>query len=151
VNSLLARAIVAFLVLPGTIAFIVPLAVLAPGGPKAFTDWWGLLPLGFGVVLLLACVRRFYVAGRGTLAPWSPPTHLVTSGPYRYSRNPMYIAVTLILCGWALGFRSPALTVYAVSVAILFHLRVVLNEEPYVARTHGDGWSAYKGRVRRWL
>jgi protein-S-isoprenylcysteine O-methyltransferase Ste14 len=36
-------------------------------------------------------------------------------------------------------------------VAILFHLRVVLNEEPYVARTHGDGWSAYKGRVRRWL
>jgi protein-S-isoprenylcysteine O-methyltransferase Ste14 len=63
----------------------------------------------------------------------------------------MYIAVTLILCGWALGFRSPALTVYAVCVAILFHLRVVLNEEPYVARTHGDGWSAYKGRVRRWL
>jgi protein-S-isoprenylcysteine O-methyltransferase Ste14 len=41
------------------------------------------------------------VAGRGTLAPWEPPRALVVSGPYRHSRNPMYVAVLVILSRWA--------------------------------------------------
>ena len=44
-----------------------------------------------GIGLLLWCVREFYVRGKGTLAPWDPPRHLVASGLYRISRNPMYL------------------------------------------------------------
>ena len=103
------------------------------------------------MAVLLLTVREFYVAGRGTLAPWSPPRTLVTSGLYRYTRNPMYVGVLLILCGWAIGFRSWPLAIYAAAVAIAVHLRVVLHEEPFLARTHGDAWTAYRARVGRWL
>ena len=78
---------------------------------------------------------------------------LVTSGLYRYSRNPMYIGVLLDpvrvdnrsavvdlrnLCGGRRHLRR-------------FHLRVLLHEEPFLARTHGEAWTAYRARVGRWL
>jgi protein-S-isoprenylcysteine O-methyltransferase Ste14 len=148
---LFARALFAFLVLPGLVAFVVPLSIAngAAGWPAFSTI--GALPLAIGVTLLLWCVRDFYVVGKGTLAPWSPPKHLVTTGPYRASRNPMYVAVTLILLGWAIGFQSRGLAFYALVVATFFHLRVVVFEEPWLGRTHGQAWTDYQRRVRRWL
>jgi protein-S-isoprenylcysteine O-methyltransferase Ste14 len=151
VNGLLARALVAFLALPGMVAFLVPLLVIAPGGFDAFVRPAGLVPLLLGIGLLLWCVREFYVAGRGTLAPWAPPQRLVVSGPYRVSRNPMYVAVSLVLWGWAIGFASWPLAIYAAAVTVAFHLRVVVNEEPFLARTHGAEWEAYERRVPRWI
>jgi len=149
-NGLFARAVVAFLVLPGVVAFLVPLLFWGPG-TAAFSNRWGIVPLSVGIVLLLACVREFYVAGRGTLAPWAPPTALVVTGLYKWSRNPMYIAVLLILSGWAIGFRSWPLALYAVVVLVAFHLRIVLHEEPWLARTFGNSWIQYRKRVSRWL
>ena len=111
----------------------------------------GLLPLAAGFALLLWCVRDFYVSGKGTLAPWSPPRHLVTVGLYRYSRNPMYLAVTMMLAGWAVCFWSPVLAIYTGSVIVGFHLRVVFGEEPWLARTHGAAWDEYQRKVPRWL
>lgn len=149
-NGLLVRAVLAFVACPGTVAFLVPWLLLRPGrpGPPARA---GLVPLVVGIALLLWCVRDFYVAGKGTLAPWAPPRRLVVTGLYRYSRNPMYIAVVLILWGWALAFQSLALAIYALAIMLAFHLRIVLGEEPWLARTHGDTWAAYKARVPRWL
>jgi protein-S-isoprenylcysteine O-methyltransferase Ste14 len=152
VVTLLARAMLAFLICPGTVAFFVPLLLLAPGVPGSFVDaLLGLIPFVVGLGLLIWCVREFYVAGRGTLAPWAPPQQLVETGPYRFSRNPMYIAVLLLLCGWALGFRSRALVLYAVGVVFAFHLRVVLYEEPCLAQTHGEKWKLYRAHVPRWV
>lgn len=111
----------------------------------------GLLALIPGSVVLLWCVRDFYVAGRGTLAPWSPPVNLVRAGLYRFSRNPMYVGVLLMLAGWAIGFASAAHVVYAAIIAIAFHLRVVYYEEPWLAHTHGSAWTAYASRVPRWF
>jgi protein-S-isoprenylcysteine O-methyltransferase Ste14 len=150
-NGLLARAVLAFLVLPGTVAFLIPWLLVEPGQSGQFVDARGLVPFVLGIVLLLWCVREFYVAGRGTLAPWSPPRHLVASGLYRFSRNPMYIAVVLVLWGWVLGFRSRAMAVYALLVMLAFHLRVILGEEPWLARAHGEEWIRYKAQVPRWF
>jgi protein-S-isoprenylcysteine O-methyltransferase Ste14 len=149
-NGLFVRALVAFLVLPGVVAFLVPFLLLEPG-TTGLSNEWGVVPLGAGCVLLFACVREFYVAGRGTLAPWAPPTSLVVTGPYRWSRNPMYVAVMLTLTGWAIGFRSWPMVVYAIVVLVAFHLRILLHEEPWLARTFGDSWSHYRQRVSRWL
>jgi protein-S-isoprenylcysteine O-methyltransferase Ste14 len=111
----------------------------------------GLILLLPGLAGLLWCVWSFYTEGRGTLAPWSPPRHLVVGGLYRFSRNPMYVSVVLILCGWTVGFRSRALAVYALAVMLAFHARVVFGEEPWLARTHGDAWTRYRAGVPRWL
>jgi len=146
------RALFAFLALPGVVAIALP-AWFAANSLRAGGNFYvvGLLPLFAGFVLLLWCVRDFYVAGRGTLAPWSPPRHLVTVGLYRFSRNPMYVAVALMLGGWALAFASLTIAIYAVFVIAAFHLRVVFGEEPWLARTHGTEWHQYKARVPRWL
>lgn len=111
----------------------------------------GFVALILGVVLLLWCVRDFYVVGKGTLGPWDPPRNLVMTGLYRLSRNPMYIAVVMILIGWAMMFRAQNLWVYAAAVALAFHVRVVLFEERYLAKTHGEEFTRYKARVGRWV
>jgi protein-S-isoprenylcysteine O-methyltransferase Ste14 len=150
-NGLLLRAVLAFLLMPGVVAFLVPLLLLAPDEPGSFDLVRGLVPLTLGMSGLLWCVREFYVAGRGTLAPWAPPQTLVVTGLYRFSRNPMYIAVLLLLAGWALAFTSSSLAVYAAAMLIVFHIRVVLFEEPWLAERHGIHWSKYKNQVPRWL
>lgn len=72
-------------------------------------------------------------------------------GLYRYSRNPMYVSVALVLSGWAAAFGSWGLFLYAVAIVGVFHLRVVLGEEPWLARTHGEQWEQYTAHVPRWL
>ena len=150
-NSLFLKALFAFLALPGMVAFVIPLLLITPASRRVWVEPWGLVPLVLGVVVLALTVREFYVAGRGTLAPWSPPRNLVTSGLYRYSRNPMYVGVLLILCGWAIGLWSWVLAIYAAGIAIAVYVRVLVNEEPFLARTHGEAWTAYRARVGRWL
>jgi protein-S-isoprenylcysteine O-methyltransferase Ste14 len=145
------RALFAFLVLPGIVAFAIPLALignrLAAFSPRPL----GVLAFIAGVCVLLGCTVVFYVSGRGTLAPWSPPQRLVTVGPYRFSRNPMYVGVTLILIGWAALFWCGTLVVYAALVLLAFHIRVIAGEEPWLKRTFGADWESYRARVPRWL
>lgn len=85
------------------------------------------------------------------LAPWSPTQNLVIVGLYRYSRNPMYVCVLLILLGWAGAYASSGLLLYAAFIALAFHLRVVYGEEPWLARKHGAAWHSYVRQVPRWL
>jgi len=147
-SGLFWRALSAFLLLPGMVAFVVPWLLR----PQPFhVNALGAPILAIGVAALLWCVRDFYVAGRGSLAPWSPPKNLVIVGLYRLSRNPMYVAVLLILAGWATLFGSRTLWIYAACVAFAVHLRVVFGEEPWLAKTHGTAWDDYRARVPRWL
>ena len=149
-NTLFVEAALAFIALPGMVAFVIPW-LISRGEASAPYDPAGIVLLAVGTSLLLWCVREFYVAGKGTLAPWTPPRHLVVSGLYRYSRNPMYVGVALVLLGWALTFHSRTLVIYAAGVITAFHLRIVLGEEPWLARTHGEAWNRYKARVPRWI
>lgn len=142
------HAVSAFLILPGTVAFLVPWLLRPVAGRIRFA---GIPLLVAGSALLLWCIRDFYVAGRGSLAPWAPPTRLVVVGPYRLSRNPMYIAVLIVLWGWATMFAARTLWIYAAFVAVAFHLRVVFGEEPWLARTHGEEWATYRAQVPRWV
>ncbi|HSA54585.1 MAG TPA: isoprenylcysteine carboxylmethyltransferase family protein [Gemmatimonadaceae bacterium] len=145
------RALLAFLVMPGMVAFVIPLLLAPRQAAPSGLRWIGMVLVVAGTFLLLWCVRDFYVAGKGTLAPWTPPRDLVVTGLYRWSRNPMYLAVTLILLGWTIWFLSWALLWYALAVPGAFHLRVVFFEEPWLAQMHGEAWRRYRARVPRWL
>ena len=149
--SILWRAIGAFLALPGIVGFLLPITIALAAHCPARHLPVSIAIIGLGTLLLLSCARELYVTGRGTLAVWSPPQRLVTSGPYRLSRNPMYIAVLTILFGWWLLWGSRTLILYALGCAAAFYLHVVLAEEPWVARTFGEEWRGYRDRVPRWL
>jgi protein-S-isoprenylcysteine O-methyltransferase Ste14 len=144
------RAMLAFLAMPGIVAGLIPALIVYEDAPHHGVALGCVLLTG-GLVLLLWCVRDFYVAGQGTIAPWSPPRQLVVVGLYRYVRNPMYVAVLTIVVGWSLAFTSAGLAVYALVLALAFHLRVVWHEEPWLRRQFGADWNAYATAVPRWL
>lgn len=147
---MLLRALLAFLALPGMVAFVVPLLIAANDPARDAVFLPGAAVVLVGGALLLWCVRDFYGAGKGTLAPWDPPRHLVAFGLYRHVRNPMYVAVLTVVAGWATLFGSWRLLAYAALLAVAFHLRVVRHEEPWLAAQFGEAWQRYRAHVRRW-
>jgi len=148
---MLIRALIAFLALPGMVAGLVPLLIVGKESHLAQTAPYGIALLFIGFLLLLWCVRDFYVSGKGTLAPWDPPKRLVLVGLYRYVRNPMYVAVLTLVAGWSLAFGSVWLGLYLCLLAVAFHLRVLRYEEPWLSRQFGADWEAYSKAVPRWL
>lgn len=148
---MLLRAVLAFMALPGVVAFAVPAILASASAARLRPGPMGVILFTGGLLMLVWCVVAFYRQGRGTLAPWSPPRALVTEGIYALTRNPMYVAVVTMLLAWAVLFRSPVLALYAATIAIAFHLRVVLGEEPWLAKTYGAHWQQYKATVPRWL
>jgi protein-S-isoprenylcysteine O-methyltransferase Ste14 len=145
------RALVAFLVLPGLVAGIVPLLIVVGDTPSAKTAPYAITLLSVGCFLLLWCVRDFYVSGKGTLAPWDPPKRLVVVGLYRHVRNPMYLAVLTVIAGWSLLYTSAGVVIYMTLVAVVFHLRVIMYEEPTLHRQFGVEWEDYCASVSRWV
>jgi protein-S-isoprenylcysteine O-methyltransferase Ste14 len=149
---LFVRALASFLALPGIVAGLLPWLIVT-NDPGRGDGWYlpGLVLSGAGLAVLLWCVRDFYVTGKGTLAPWDPPKTLVRVGLYRFVRNPMYVGVITLVTGWSLLSGSRHLAVYAVALMALFHARVVLFEEPWLARTFPDAWALYRASVPRWI
>lgn len=110
----------------------------------------GMLFGAAGAALALWCILTFALIGRGTPAPFDPPRRLVTQGPYRIVRNPMYIGAGLALGGAALFYQALALLGYVVLFLLLTHLFVVFYEEPTLRRSFGQQYDAYCEQVRRW-
>jgi hypothetical protein len=76
---MLARALIAFLAFPGVVAGLVPDLIVASDARRSGGGVYGFVMLGLGLFCLLWCVRDFFVAGRGTLTPWDPQRHLVST------------------------------------------------------------------------
>ena len=149
---LFARALFAFLALPGVVGFLVPWWIVAADSGSG--DGWlvlGVPIMLIGGTILLWCVRDFYVAGKGTLAPWDPPRRLVVVGLYRYTRNPMYVGLVTFVLGWSIAAGSLRLAVYSAFLALAFHLRVLLYEEPRLTESFGADYAEYCSTVSRWL
>lgn len=144
-----------FLLLPGTVAGALPLflareASEVPGWPVALRVAGAALG-GLGLVALLWCFREFATRGGGTPAPVDPPARLVARGLYRHVRNPMYLAVALVVLGEALLFAAPILLAYALLLAVGFAVWVRRFEEPSLARRFGPEYEAYRAAVPRWI
>ena len=103
-----------------------------------------------GVALMTSAIRQFRRAGTNIETP-KPATALVTAGLYRLSRNPIYIALSLIHAGIAIAADNAWALVSLIPVLIILHYGVILREERYLERKFGDEYRRYKGSVRRWL
>jgi len=110
----------------------------------------GVLPVLIGIALNLWAARLFKRAGT-TEKPFEESAALVTDGPFRFTRNPMYVGMVLILIGEGvlLGSASPfaVVPVFAVLMQVLF----IRHEEQAMAAAFGDAWRAYRTRVRPWI
>lgn len=123
-----------------------PRPALPPGLALALSAVLGLL-----AVLLLASGWRALRQAGTSVNPARPTTALVTSGPFRFSRNPLYLALTLLYLGVGLfvnGLWPLALTV---PLLIVMQVGVIAPEERYLEQRFGEAYRAYRARVRRWL
>jgi protein-S-isoprenylcysteine O-methyltransferase Ste14 len=110
----------------------------------------GMLIGAAGGALALWCVSSFALAGRGTPVPFAAPRRLVTGGPYRFVRNPMYIGAGLLFAGAAVFYESRLLAGYVIAFALAGHLFVVWYEEPTLRRMFAREYAVYSTRVGRW-
>ena len=110
----------------------------------------GIAAFALGFLLMLWALFRF-VRLRTTPGHWAPTTALAGNGPYRYSRNPMYVGMTLATGGVALYANAlwPLLTL--VPVLVIIRTQVIAREEAYLEAKFGPAYTAFKRRVRRWL
>ena len=103
-----------------------------------------------GLAIVLAAIRNFARAGT-RVEPWAPSSAIVSDGIYRFTRNPMYIGMALVMLGLALIIASPASIVMVGLASLIVDLFVIRREEAYLEAKFGDEYRAYRMRVRRWL
>ena len=109
----------------------------------------GILVLA-GLALILSAAGLFRKMGT-ELKPWLPSTKLVESGAFRFTRNPMYLGMTLIYAGLAIGLDSVVALVLLVPLLAIIQTQVIANEERYLERRFGAPYLDYRTRVRRWF
>jgi protein-S-isoprenylcysteine O-methyltransferase Ste14 len=158
-------------ILPRWVAAVGTALLLPIGGgfgivllPYAFTHWqpgtppWPLAVRAIGVALIAAggivfiggCVR-FAAEGVGIPLPVEPTSQQLTvGGPYRYVRNPLYLAWVMAITGQALLLSRPVLLIYAAAVLAVAIAFVGLFEEPSLARRFGEQYEAYRKQVPGW-
>ncbi|MGH7427558.1 MAG: methyltransferase family protein [Candidatus Methylomirabilaceae bacterium] len=125
---------------------------LAPR-PVLSTDarfWIGGAVLALGVLLAMWGRRVMEQAGTN-VNPTMPATALVATGPFRFSRNPLYVALTLMNVGLALLANALWVLVLLAPVLLVLHFGVVRREERYLEEKFGEVYRAYRWRVRRYF
>ena len=153
---LLTKLAIFTVLIPGTVTVWLPLFYVYPDirhRPLAGmgTAVAGIVAMAVGASGYLWCALDFAFFGKGTPAPIDMPKVLVVRGLYRFSRNPMYISVLLVLIGESIFFWSTRLLEYAAIVAIGFHVFVLAQEEPTLRRKMGAAYEQYVQDVPRWI
>jgi protein-S-isoprenylcysteine O-methyltransferase Ste14 len=150
------RTVIFTILVPGSVTVGMPYFLLS-SGTKTFSfelgafQLIGFVPITVGLAFYLWCAWDFTFFGRGTPAPWDSPDIFVSRGLYRMVRNPMYVGVWLILLGEVIVFESLRLAIYAILVWCMFHLVIVLYEEPTLKERFGTVYDEYCKTVPRWI
>ena len=118
--------------------------------PGGLTWTVGLPLIALGVVLLATAFRAFRRAGTSP-DPGEPTKRVVTDGPFRFTRNPIYLGFTLIYLGITVALSSLGALLLLLPALAIIDRGVIVREERYLARRFGDKYLRYKTRVRRWL
>jgi protein-S-isoprenylcysteine O-methyltransferase Ste14 len=102
-------------------------------------------------VAVIVSARIWFTRSGQSPTPWTPTPSLIFQGPYRFTRNPMYLGATTILLGLGLALGNLWIDVLAPVALGVVHVIAVLPEEQYLSEKFGDGYTQYRARVRRYL
>jgi protein-S-isoprenylcysteine O-methyltransferase Ste14 len=137
---------------PLMLAAFVVVGLLIDGGPMAT----GLvlaaaMIVGLAGLGLIASALGLFFRSKTRPEPWRGASFLVAAGPYRFTRNPMYLGMILIGLAVALAFSSIAAALLSLLAAPIVDRIVIRREEAYLTRRFGEDYRAYREKVRRWL
>jgi protein-S-isoprenylcysteine O-methyltransferase Ste14 len=140
------------LIYAGPLALGLLLNAVAPINflPPSLTWWLGLPLIGSGLVVGAAAIGTLRRAGTN-VNPNAPATALVTDGPFRFSRNPIYLAFTLLYGGITVVANDLWAVLPLPIILAVMQRGVIEREERYLDRTFGTPYRQYQARVRRWL
>lgn len=137
--------------LAGFVALAALIGAVAPGPDLGIAgSVAGTALLGLGVVLAVLAAMRFRRAAT-TIVPHREPDALITTGIYRFSRNPIYLGDLLILAGLALMFDAPLALVLVPVFGVVLTRRFIAPEEARLRAAFGAAFEDYARRTRRWL
>ena len=113
------------------------------------------LPLGVAIiavsVVLVALAFRAFIRAKTNIDVRRPTTSIVRTGPYCFSRNPIYLSMTLLTIGIAIWVNTLWIIIALVPVLLVVRFGVIAREEAYLTKKFGDEYLRYKVKVRRWL
>lgn len=110
----------------------------------------GVLILACGIGLVLSARMWFTRTGQSPI-PWKPTPELILQGPYRFTRNPMYVGVTLFVIGLGVAVNDLWISLFAMPALLAVHFIAVLPEERYLAEKFGAGYQRFLASVRRYV
>lgn len=116
---------------------------------RAFHNF-GWVALFAGVAILMTAIGLFKSAGIHT-RPWKTTDGLITDGVFKWTRNPMYLGMSLIYLGFALVLNSLVALILFVPLIVVIQREVIEREERYMEAKFGEPYRAYKASVRRWV
>ena len=106
------------------------------------------LMVGLGFI---ASARQLFVRTGQSPIPWKPSPELILRGPYRFTRNPMYLGVTLVETGLGIAVNNLWISFFVLPALLAVHFIAVLPEERYLSEKFGDSYRGYLSRVRRYI
>jgi len=110
----------------------------------------GLIAVGIGLTTYIWCLVFHFKSYRELVRISFSPPHLVVDGPYRYSRNPMYVSGLFVWCGWTIFYGNETVLIGLVLLWSVFAFRVIPSEERQLEALFGDEYRVYKKLVGRW-
>ncbi len=150
------RNVAMIILFPGTVTAYIPYRIFAPvdvpsPGSWSLPQYVATLVLIAGATILLMSIWSFSSVGKGTLAPFDETKKLIVVGLYRYVRNPMYLAVMMILLAESWFFWSSRLLLYTSICFVVANLIVIGYEENRLKYKYGDEFRRYCAHVGRWI
>ena len=121
--------------------------------PVHFGHEWGWLGLALLALCfaIIAWAKKLFDAAGTPVPPNQPATAIVRDGPYRYTRNPMYLSFLTGFIGLSLLADAPMMLLMALPLFWFLDQKVIVPEENYLAAKFGDAYTGYRAQVRRWL
>lgn len=111
---------------------------------------FGILIIAVSVLLVISSFREFKKA-KTNIDVRKPTTSIVSSGPYRFTRNPIYVSMTLLTLGIALWINTLWILITLIPVLLVMQFGVIVREEAYLTKKFGNEYLAYQSKVHRWI
>jgi protein-S-isoprenylcysteine O-methyltransferase Ste14 len=136
--------------LNAVISVLVHLVIRVPMMRYNFCLVFGIVFIILAPALALSAFRTMKAAGTN-VHPSDPSLTIVRGGPFRFTRNPMYLALCLLQVALGFFLNDWITLLFAVPLVLIFHYGVVLREERYLTAKFGEPYLQYKSQVRRWI